>query len=168
MEDKSLKVGTDNLPFPQHLDNDTNEYDNVRGENGATYSHIKGTSIVLPTEIRNVGKEYSFGSSTPLGANGTYISEPIDCGLITRLSGHVSADKEGRLYIQQSEDGVTNWINVFEMTVPASTTKTIGSVSYKTGLTYNFTVTSRYARVILVNSTTAQTNLVLSGYVSSL
>lgn len=129
---------------------------------------IDGSNIQVPVEIKSADRLYEFGTATPLTANSFYISEPIDCSLAKKIQGHFSADQTGTLYIQQSEDGATNWLTTSTIDITASTMTTINGVDYDSGQTYDTDVTSRWARVVCVNGGTDQTKFVLSGYTSVL
>jgi len=83
-------------------------------------------------------------TTTPLAANGTWVST-TDSSVYTRfICGSVYADQPGTLYVEQSPDG-TNWDLVDSY-----------SVSAGTGLKFSVEKVLPYARVRFVNGATAQ------------
>lgn len=118
--------------------------------------------------MKSIDRLYQFSTTTNLTANNVYISNAVDCSTYKKLCGHVAANQAGTLYVQQSDDGSSNWLTVQTTAVSASTQTTISSVSYYNATQYEVNITSKWARVIFVNGATAQTYFLFSGYTTPL
>jgi hypothetical protein len=84
-------------------------------------------------------------TTTPLAANGTWVSTTDSSAYTRFICGSVYADQPGTLYVEQSPDG-TNWDVVDSY-----------SVSAGVGLKFSVEKVLPYARVRYVNGATAQT-----------
>lgn len=129
---------------------------------------LNDTNIILPQQMKSIDRLYQFSTTTNLTANNVYISNAVDCSTYKKLCGHVAANQAGTLYVQQSDDGSSNWLTVQTTAVSASTQTTISSVSYYNATQYEVNITSKWARVIFVNGATAQTYFLFSGYTTPL
>ena len=84
------------------------------------------------------------GTTSPLGANATYVSDAKVTDRADNISGSVFADQAGTIYIEQSYDG-QNW-----------DISTDYSVSANDGKGFNESLYAPYVRVRYVNGGTAQ------------
>lgn len=125
---------------------------------------LDNTNIVLPQQMKSIERAYQYATSQTLAISGYYIGANIDCSTFKKVNGHVSADQAGTLYIQQSDDGFTNWLTIQTTPITAASSVSINSVTYYNGTQYEVNVTSKWARVVYVNGATAQTRFVLSAY----
>jgi hypothetical protein len=85
-----------------------------------------------------------FGTTTPLGANGTVTLGPANTDRADYISGSVFADQAGTIYIEQSGDGV-NWDISSDYPVTASDGKGFSEALF-----------SPYVRIRYVNGGSAQ------------
>lgn len=129
---------------------------------------LDNTNIVLPQQMKSIDRLYQFSTNTNLVANSVYTGNAIDCSTYKKLCGHIAANQAGTLYVQQSDDGSSNWLTVQTTAVAISTQTSINSVSYYNAIQYEVNITSKWARVIYVNGATAQTYFLFSGYTTPL
>lgn len=161
MENKSLKLGVDKLPFPQYLDEIKNDYDTVKGKDGATYVHIKNTGIVLPMIVSSAKRVLLFTETNNIGANSSYTSPVYDFTNLKSIQGLVSSNVSGTLYIQESDDKIL-WTTVQAIKFdPAQLTEL--DVGAK-GKTFKADVYTKFVRLLYSNGTTSQTSFLLSVY----
>jgi hypothetical protein len=129
---------------------------------------LDNTNIILPQQLKSVDRVYQYSTTSVLTASGgatpNYVGQPIDCSTYKKVSGHVATSHTGTLYIQQSDDGFTNWLTVQTTAVSASTQTTIAGTAYYNAIQFDVNITSKWARIIYANGATAQTYFLLSVY----
>ena len=135
----------------------------VKGWANAQKVSLESSDIALPVEIKYAEKSVAAQSVTALAANGVYTSGTVDCGSSKRMMGHISSDQAGKLYLQVSDDGIA-WYIGSELATSALSTTTISGTAYPQTTSFDFSVNTRYSRLVYVNGTTAQTRFMLTAY----
>lgn len=132
-----------------------------------TASNISGSNIALPVTIMGTVREFLTTTTNNLGANVVYTSSVYDASLMQRLTGIVSANQVGTLYIQESDDQVEWYTTFTPLAVAIAGTDLINAVTYNKATPFEHKLSARYFRIIYVNGATAQTRFALSVYSSN-
>lgn len=132
-----------------------------------TASELAGSNIALPITVAGTLREILFTTTLNLGASAVFFSSVYDASLIKAITGIVSANQAGTLYIQESDDQ-TEWFTTFApLAVAISGTDVISAVTYNKATPFEHKISSRYFRIVYVNGATAQTRFALSAYSSN-
>jgi hypothetical protein len=128
-------------------------------QNKSTHDvNLKESGIIVPTDQQARLKQQIESNTTILGISAQYTGASFDTmadGVnFTGVTGLVTSNQAGTLYIDQSPDG-TNWYTTDTIAVSASG---LGKI--------NFDILVRYLRVRYVNGATAQTSFNLSAFVT--
>jgi hypothetical protein len=115
---------------------------------------------MIGVDFQAQGKVQIESNTTPLGISATYTGAGFDTMKdgenYNWLTGTVTSDQTGTLYVQQSIDG-TNWVSTDSVSVTNNPTS---------GNKIAFDILLRYVRFTLVNNAVAQTQLKLYGFVT--
>lgn len=128
---------------------------------------ISSSDITVPTSIQSTTRTFQYTSTATIAASGSLISPTFDFSGAKYITGFVSTDQPGTLYIQESDDGYT-WFNTGSVAVIALTNTTISATVYASATSYSQQLTSRYVRVAYLNGATANTKFTVNVYSNTL
>jgi hypothetical protein len=163
MEDKVVKIGLDNIPFPQYWDDTLGDYTTVKGKDGAPFSYIKGSSIMLPVEPSSFKKYRIEDVDVTLAANESYTFPQFDISGLKAVQGEIVTGEIGTLSILESHDQVL-WTVTNQVEVEPSTATTVNGVSYDRGSIVTFNVYKEFMKLVFTNKGSLQTRCLINLY----
>ena len=111
-------------------------------------------------------KEFLFSNDESLDVNEVYTSPSYDVISKAFISGIVSTNQAGTLYIQESDDKI-DWFTTRKDNIASSPSDIISSTSYNRAVSFMKRLSLRYVRVIYVNGNIEQESFKLSAYLSN-
>lgn len=132
-----------------------------------TANNLSGSNIALPVTMVGTEREFLFTTTVSLALNAVFTSSVYDGTMIQRLTGIVSANQTGTLYIQESDDQVEWYTTFAPLAVAIAGTDVINAVTYNKATPFEHKLSARYFRILYVNGATAQTRFALSAYSSN-